>query len=688
MAKPRDPIDEQVNEAVGDPADVLETEDRQPLYQMVGDSKIPVSKSYGKLWKYRLGQGKQARRKNGVETAWDEAVRYFNNDQSSHRRDGDDDGAGVVRSGNGRNALSVGAEHTETENIVFSNTVSVLPTLYARNPTVTIDSNTEDEDEKPIAKTCEKLINTLFSKKSAPGINLKPRVRRATLHTMLMNQGWLEIGYTLKENSSEQALEEIQKLSKELENAKDGKAIEEIEGKLMALEKKIDLLQASGPWCKCVHPKDIVIDPAAELDDLSQHCNWVMRRDMLPLNFVKACYLKDDEHYIYEPTHIIKSSHEDGTGHEELSSFSLFEGNDKSEYGYDDDEAFESAKYLECWYVWDKTTRRVFLYSAKDWTWPLWVWDDPYKLSRFFPFYSISFYDPIEGVHAKGEVSYYLDQQDAINDINTIQHKARNWAALKILFDKNATDQQSVEAFLRGNDVNVLGIDLQEDKKIGDVISGTPHPSLNFLQMFDKSGQYAAIDRISSVNATIRGEQYKTNTTNENARRYELATGTRIDDKTDRITDVIGEVAKGILEMCVQHMSRQEVHDLIGAKFAQYWTNMDVRTFNSKFSLEIIGGSTQKPTSQVKKEMALEIGQILGQFTQVSPIVLLVMLRVLSRAFDEVVIEDQEWQMIIDSISSAMQQPQQPQGSGPDSGQPAQLPNGAAALQQALMQYQ
>src|SRR5438045_2330855 len=55
----------------------------EPVYKVIGDSKIPVSKSTGVLWQGRKDQGLHAR--GEVATTWDEAIRYYGNDQLSNR---------------------------------------------------------------------------------------------------------------------------------------------------------------------------------------------------------------------------------------------------------------------------------------------------------------------------------------------------------------------------------------------------------------------------------------------------------------------------------------------------------------------------------------------------------------------------------------------------------------------------
>jgi hypothetical protein len=198
--------------------------DTGPLYQIYSDSKIPVSKKLGVLWQGRIGQGTSAR--DDIELCWSEAIRYYGNDQMLHRGE---IGTGN-QSGNRRYQRTINDQWSETENIVFSNATTMLPMLYAKNPTVeNTPTNTANED---FANCCEKLINALLNMKTAPGLNLKSKARRGVLWTLLTNNGYAKVDFIQKQDSSQAAQDELVKLSEDYANAKTQKEIKQIEGQL------------------------------------------------------------------------------------------------------------------------------------------------------------------------------------------------------------------------------------------------------------------------------------------------------------------------------------------------------------------------------------------------------------------------------------------------------------------------
>jgi len=660
MAEDQIPIDvdKNIDESLGDDRPKRKRKGKtKPSYQIIGSSKIPVSKATGKIWKSRVSQSKEHTKE--VRDSWDEAIRYFENDQLSHR-DAQDHA-----SGNNIGNQKLNNNITETENVVFSNVTTMVPALYARNPEAEFTSNVESKKRQ--ATILERLVNVIGGRKAAPGINLKPKAKRCVVTCLLTNRAWMKIGWIQKEESSERALADLADLAKQLEKAS-GKDIVEIEGKLKALEESIDILQPSGPFAMVKTPNEIMVDPNAKEIDLTD-ANWLIEEDMLPTEFILAKFANKDKSgleykSIYKPTHVMKASLDaDETEDNSADNFSLYDNDtDKAkDFGFTDEESFDKAKMTKVFIVWDKVTRRVMMFNSKDWTWPIWVWDDPLQLDTFFPFYPLTFFESPNGPLSKGEVSYYLDQQDAINEVTDEMKRVRRWARRNIFYNTNVISQEDATAVLNGDDGTARGLNVPPDVKLADVIGSIPPPSIQYDKMFDKEGYYRAIDRISSVGTVMRGEQFKTNTNKAAVAANSQAANMRVDEKSDQIEDWIGQIYWGIAQLCLMHMPVEQVVALIGEEGSE-WENMSPEDIG-QLSLIVVGGSTKKPTSASKKEEALEFGQVLGQFVNAAPgPTLKIMLQVMEKAFDEVTMREEDWTELKEAVDQKAQAEQGPQG--------------------------
>lgn len=651
-------INSQLDQLDGnDPTEEAEAAIPERMFQVYPNSKIPVSKAMGPFWHNRQKEGVSLLEKSGDKDRWEEAIRYYQNDQggkSSKRRK-------LSEVGTGRDSENKFA----TENIVFANVSALIPAVYAKNPDIEVMDLAGENEKK--AALYEGLVEAIFRTKTTPGINLKPKMRRATVMTTLTNISYLELGYTKREDSSSAAIDEVMRLSQELEQAEDKSKIAEIEGQLMALEKKVNLLSESGPYLKVKTPDTVILDPNSETCD-PLDSQYIITSDYLQTEYLQATYGTKDEKgnwkSFYQPTHVVKNSKSstDIAGHDdEINSFSLIgDETDYQKFGYKDEASYRQSCRTKVWYVWDKTTRRVMMFHDNDWSWPIWVWDDPYHLTRFYPFFAVSFYtDPITK-YARSEVMYYLDQQDEINTVNNERARMRHWVMSKVFVNTTALpDVSAVTNFLSSSTTDfVHGIKLPEGVKLSDAIGAFPAPSSSFEGLFDIGPLLQSINRLSSVTPILQNEQFKTNTTNRAIESYESSTQTRLDEKIDVIEDVLADIGQALLEMCIQFMPEDQVRQLVGDYLldeAGGWTNdTQPAQFKQEFTFQIVGGSTLKPTSKVKKEQALNLGQTLGQFAQASPAVLMVVLKALQRAFDEdVVITKEEWQMILQSVQQA-----------------------------------
>lgn len=647
--------------------------DNAPLYRVLPENKIPVSKKLGKLWKSRKQAGLTKMKNCGDLERWEEADRYYRNDHvldvNQRRTD--------LNAGNER-GVRLTTRGMETENIVFANVTSLVPAVYAKNPTIEISMDDPQYDE--FGKTAEKLINAIMRMESAPGVDLKPKARRAVMDTTLTNESWFLTGYTKKEESSDNAIKEIERIAEMLATAKDQKTIKECEGKLEALERTIDLLNPSSPNVRVLRGKNVIVDTDATL---KSECRWMMYDDFVSCDLLRAMFgrknEKDEWESVFEPSHVLALSDNENTEIDGTNpGFSFLNSNGAKsykDYGYENEDSYQRAQRVKVWYVWDKVTRRVYLFNDKDWKWPIWVWDDPYGYPDFFPLDRLNFYDDPENFYARSETMMYLDQQDGINAINNEIAKVRQFVTGKTIYNKNVIkDAKVVDAFIDGtNTKRALGIDAPPDTDLSKLFVPFVPQSAHMLNtvIFDKQRLMEAIDRVSSVTNVMRGVEYKTNTTNKAIESYESTTQTRLDEKIDAVEDVIGKVGSKLLHVCLRNMDGSTVESILGQKDAEIWEQHRQAFVDSgvKFSATIVGGSTLKPTSATKKQQAIQISQSLGQFASAAPVAILIALKVMERAFDEVVIRDEDWQMIMQSIEAQLARGQSnPQG-GAEGGQ-------------------
>lgn len=628
----------------------------QKLYEIYEGSRIPVSKAVGKAHHARFNAGVVAFEKTW--DAWEEAFRYYNHNQTKDNTTP----RGFFKRGD------------TTENIVYANVNTQLPAIYARNPDVTCTTVTKEQE--PFCKTMELLLNALIRRKAAPGINLKPKARRQALFAELTNFGILKLDFTGKDESREEAVKEMESLLSEYENAKTIEEVEQITGKLQSLESSIEIREPSGFKVTNVMPHNLVIDPNAEQED-GLDSEFMCEVAFLSTEMLNQRYAKEgkdgekDRVLRYKSTHRASFTYDDGEREDGLGPVMQSLPLDASTpTSHSDDErlSYQYTYFTEVVFYWEKATRRVFLYSKDDWKWPIWVWDDPLKLSRFFPYYILQFSLSTGSTVSPGVTSYYLDQQDAVNDINRQVSLWRRRLFDYYFYNSNVIDKTEAEKMWaamdgRGTSKRTLvGVKLDPEQRGEDVFFPVGLPNKDYSQLLDKGDAYQSADRINATSDALRGVQFKANTTEDAVQAYTDATRVRIGAKTDAIEDCLADLAYSMAEIAVQRLSKDQVAALIGSSNAEAWKEMDVATFNATYNVELVVGSVEKPTSIFKKKEAVEVGQVIGQFAKATPMAIVVALRVLEQAFTEVVIKPEDWKAIEQSLQQGLTKPMGPEG--------------------------
>lgn len=647
----------------------------EPLYRIFSGSRIPVSKHLGP--RFKTMRDLAIRANDLVNKSWNECVRYYN----GHQEKAEQTNRGTFRRGD------------STENVVYSNINVMLPAIYSKDPDFVV--NTTDGEDQDFATSAKTLLNALF--KAKKWLNSKHKIRRAVGFSLLTNCGVMKLDYVQKEDSREHVVEEMEKLGREALKSKNQQELADVYGRMAALETSMEVFQPSGPNMSTVLPWNWVIDPNAENPD-GLDANWQMERVWFATEFIKAKYMRpcpneedsDRYVYLYKPTH--KAVLDEGGDGEKNDALGLVLNELSGEQVVDNEEqeraGYRNQYYTECWMVWDKTTRRVYLFARDDWTWPLWVWDDPFKLTQFFPYFLISFGMSTGGTVTVGETSYYLDQQDEINEINRQVARIRRSIFNHWFYNSEAINRDEVEKLTKAikgaadgtREVSVTGIKLGDGGDLKKVFTSIDPPSIEFEAFFNKEPILNAINRISNTSDAVRGVQFKANTTEDAVQSYQDAARMSIGAKVEIVEDRLGEMGYSLLEMCVQFMDKQTVEGIIGKKAAEGYDQMPIEQFQSMITAEVVAGTTEKPNSTFKKREAIQVAQAVGQFADAAPgTAMMIILRMMENAFSEVNIRKEDWEMMFEEIKARTQrgdstgqggQPPAEGGQPPQGGQP------------------
>lgn len=655
MTYPENPTEGNDQTDLFDPDAVQEEkkpEQPQPLYQVYADSKIIISKQVGIYWKNKYDAAVKAY--DEIRIIWEEVFRYYNHSQNKSIQTP----RGLFKRGD------------STENIIFSNLNIMLPAIYSRDPDITC--NTNDKADEPFTNCLQALLNAMFQRKNI--LNAKPKIKKACGMGLLTNFGVLKIDWTKKDDSIELAASEMERVSNALIQAKNQQEVEQLYGQITSLEASMEMLKPGGASLSNVLPHNLVIDPYAEQFD-GADATWMCETVYLPTSGLAERFTYPENpdgesnpvrNLIYKPTHKAvftegaQGGRDDGLG----MVLRALDGGANIPISFEEEgrRAYVEQYFTECKLLWDKHLKRVLLFHKDDWTWPLWVWDDPLVITRFFPYFIISFTLNTGGTVGVGETAYVLDQQDEINDINRQMAKIRRSVFDFFYYNSDVITQDEAEKFigaLRGETQggkHLLGVKAGENGKIQEMIQAFAPPSMQYEMLFDKPKVLETVNRVTNTSDALRGVQFKTNTNVASVQSYQESMRLSVGAKVDVVEDAVADIGLALAELCVQNMDTQEVASLVGDDMAQNWTQMSLADFRRKISVNVVAGSMEKPNSVFKKKEAIEVAQAVGQFARAAPgAVTQIMLRVLQQAFTEVAIKPEDWELLTNEIQSSMQ---------------------------------
>lgn len=601
----------------------------QPLFKMISDNKIPVSKKEGVLWKERLELCRK--RTEDLSEAWDTIKDVYLGKTNAPSLDLD------------KKRSFIHQEDKVFENLLWANTIGINRETVMKLPHIEI--TTGYEPHEAIAQAYERAINNYMGQIGNSGLNCKEKLKKADISAQLTNRGIIRLDWNDKVDT-DKLFSDIRNIEQKLAVATSTKEIQKLEGELYAANEKLSTSGMSGAQLTLIDPTRLFVDPNSQLES-GLDADWMIEERIEFESILKAKYGTEEGTVYAGEKSKIESSDKDKFKEECINYAS----------GEDTDVTSDNLKTVKTYYVWDKLKKRLYLYQEGKWDYPLWVWEDPYGLERFFPYYILSYNYGVTDSNILPEAAYYLPLMNGLNKINSMVDKARDRAFGTVIADKKyRIHEKDLQNIAAGKPGYVL-VDTPEGKNVRDGITGMITPGMENPALVNKFDLYQSIAKLCTADNITRGEEYKANTTNMAIQQYSSGRKVIIGVRVDALLAFYCAMARDILQLMIDRLTEDEWLKFVTPSDAQIITSSRIAIYDTSFKL--VGDDTVEPTAAIKKQEAMQLAQILGQFAAATPAVSIVALKAISRAFNEVVITDNDWAMIFQSLQQAQAQPPQ-----------------------------
>jgi hypothetical protein len=566
------------------------------------------------------------------------------------------------------------------ENFVRSTTQTLIEYTYMQNPDATFKS--ESEADQVFADALQKTVTALVNKRNGMAINLRPKVQRAIMQAHLSNHGFLRLDYTPMKGSRQDVLRLRDAAEKKLNAAQeDDPNIAVYRETLDATTRQLLHREDFGIQVRSRSPFTILVDPDTTMSDLSD-CQYLFDIEPLSDAYIKSEFLILEEEtgrwmFKQDPTVEYRDARQNARPNtreqvaQEIAEILMPEENDAARREKLTDK-------VPCVWVWDRATRRRYLYLMDNWETPLWVFEDELRLSRFFPYFHLGFNLGPTGILQSSEVSYYIGFQNEINRGNKQRALLRDVAFNTFLFNtKLVTANEAKRVFDEmarpaSSTFRGIGVELRStEDKLEEVFMPAMLPVAHAEKLLDNRTYERAIGSATRITTAMQGGEYRTNTVSDAVQAYTQQAQTRVEGLIDPVEEMLTQLLWAIAEVVVSVIPKDQLLSIVDQDTVDNLRQMDVQTFNQMFSMSITAGSTEKPNSMQKKEEATRIIQMLGQFGTAAPrTVLGIVTRLLRRVFSRDMVSDKELETLEAEGQAAMQkgistngpQPQDPKG--------------------------
>jgi len=462
----------------------------------------------------------------------------------------------------GRHFDSFSVEDRILVNIAFSTVNVIAPSVSVNNPRIAV--NAVWPEAAPQAIITEAVINQWWKR-----YEVKPQFRRAVKDFLIVGHGWLKSGYKFVERSA--IIEGDGSNTPGIDNVADTSTI--------VLEDR--------PFVDRVSPFDMFVDPdATSMADI----RWIAQRIRRPLRTVKA-----DKRYAANARAVVAPK---------AWKKNSIDGVTKEVYDKQQD-------YVEVWEFYDLVRNTVSVFCECEY-FLIAPTQMPYAFGH--PFTMIRNYDVPDEFYPIGDLEAIEPLQRELNETRTQMMNHRKKFARKYLYRKDRFDSEGREALESDNDNTMVPV--QGDQPLGDSVA--QFPSLISPPEFYNQSQIIQSDmqQVSGVSEYQRGALPEIRRTATEASIVQDASNARAADKLAIIEAAISEVAKHLIALAQQYMTKEQVVRFTGPNSEPVWVKFDKDHIAGEFDFDVVGGSTAPNNESFRRQTALQLVDAMAPFIQ------------------------------------------------------------------------
>jgi len=468
-------------------------------------------------------------------------------------------------------------------NLAFSTVNVIEPSVAVNHPKITVQANREADQDRAIF--VESVVNYLWRHH-----DYQKAFRRSVKDFLVLGHAWLKVGWRFVEAERDMTPEERREAldTAQMEVDDFSYANPQLAGDLPSPEdlvdsvphKRMDVVEDQA-FVERISPFDMYVDPEATcLED----AKWVAQRIVRPLAEVKK-----DPRFKRNVRRNLQAD----------SGFRYRWDND-----YEREEYSDLADRVTLYEYYDmvKGTISVCAHGSDDFL----LEPTPMPYDFGIPFVMLRNYDVPDLFYPMGDLEAIESLQEELNKTRTQMVNHRKRYARKYLYHERSFGPEGREALESDEDGRFVPV-VDENRSLDAVVVPLAQVPLS-PEIYNHSGLIENdINTVSGVSEYARGQMPEIRRTATEASIIADAGNARASDKLAKIELFIGYVARKVIQLMQQYMTREQMVRITGKNEQQFYVAYSRDDILGEYDFTVEGGSTQPLNETARRQQAISL---------------------------------------------------------------------------------
>ena len=460
-------------------------------------------------------------------------------------------------------------------NLFFRMLRTVVPRIYFRNPSISIQPTKPGPDQAAFAQLIERIDNKLMRT-----MRMKDQIKKITHQAWMFGTGIGKRGFAQEFMPSPDVMG-------------DGSApTASTKGTPIHRVEYHSNVHENMPWFLKTNTGDFIVPcDTCDFEDARWYANWIRRPQFEVQSDPRLKGMKDVQPS--SPGQSLLSGQPATTSRKRTDTVDLIE-------------------------VHDTMTQKVFIIAPYHSNKVAFFGDDLLQVNNRVPFYRVVFNDDDEVFWGVPDSVILEPQQLELNEIRTLEMKHRRLSLLKVLYKKGAIEITQLEKLLNGEvaaAVEIIGELSDIDHfQVADIPQGLIRAGMEVM------GDVREGMGFSRNQAGEYSEGKSKNPTATEASIVQAASEIRIDERRDMLADLIVDVFEDIHTDIFERWTDDQVVQIMGPNNVPLWVAFKPEMLKAaRYELQIDPDTSVPETKQIRMNKAVQTYGILKENPLIDP---------------------------------------------------------------------